>query len=131
MIVLITDWASHYVTRGIDDAFRQLTPRCYTCQRRAQCTIEPIVPQTMLRNDTSETESLRHVYYPTFYEMADAKNAIETTSSPRVAPLFVVLSSGYTPALLGETFGKDGYCYLRSAADEPHLFELISKKLRS
>lgn len=127
LIVVITDWASHYVAPGLDDAFRSLPLRCRTCKRRPQCSVEPIVPQTSM--PSRKDAPIRHVYYPAFYELADAQNAVETMCGPRVIPLFVVLNSGYTQSVLEESFGRDGFFCLQNAEDEPRLFDLIRRKL--
>jgi hypothetical protein len=68
-----------------------------------------------MRNTTAPP----NIYFPTFYEMADLKDALD--ANPHVEPLFAVLDTGYAPGVLDKAVGRGRWLQLSSEKDGPRL----------
>ncbi len=116
LIVLLTDAASHYLAPGYDRAGRQIAKsRCANCQARGRCPVEAKDVRLTMRNTTAPP----NIYYPTFYEMADLKDAL--AANPHVEPLFALLDTGYTASVLDKAVGLGRWVQLSSENDGPRL----------
>jgi hypothetical protein len=116
LIVLLTDAASHYLAPGYDRVGRRIVrSRCANCQLRGHCPVEAKDARLTMQKTTDSP----NIYFPTFYEMADLKDAL--AAHPHVEPLFAVLDTGYAPRVLDKAVGPGRWLRLTSEQDGPRL----------
>ncbi len=122
LIVLMTDAASHYLAPGYDRAGRQIAKsRCANCQARGRCPVEAKDARLTMRNTTAPP----NIYFPTFYEMADLKDAL--AANPHVDPLFAVLDTGYAPGVLDKAVGPGRWVQVSNDQQVPLLIRVIRR----
>jgi hypothetical protein len=125
LVILMTDAASHYLAPGYDRAGRQIVKtRCANCQARAHCPVEAKDARLTMRHSSAPP----NIYYPTFYEMADLRDAL--AANPHVEPLLVLLDTGYAPRVLDRALGPGRWLTLLSGGDGRRLAREVRCLLR-
>ncbi|MBU1219799.1 hypothetical protein KKF34_19310 [Myxococcota bacterium] len=132
IIVIITDNGSHYWARHIDyairsvlfEAFKTEQPNCSSChEKRKECTIERCTPGLKFSNPSAS-----NVYYPPFYEFADAIHAAESTGT---IPFMVFTDDLYPETILNSKFGREKWATLLSKSDIPKVINKLSNLIRA
>jgi len=107
-ILILQDNGSRYLAKGLENALKQLVPRCKSCKHR--CRFEPQIPKIR-----SHYDDPINIFFPAYYEYEDINNAI--LSLPNVYPFFVMLDAGCQSNLLDTSIGHENWASFLSTND--------------
>ncbi len=126
LVVMLTDSASHYLARGLDRVLAKNHPPkgCMQCNHAETCSIEPCVPRV---NGSGQLED-RGLYYPTFYELADLRQAL--IASPQVTPALVLLDDFYDEPAVRRQLPRGDCVVIRRAEEAENVDRILQSILR-